>query len=131
MPYLENDSPHIEKLRMLKDIFALYYEYGELDEEPASKFLSEEKSYYTPEQLHQAIDLRFQIRELYFFISLLSAKKQLVLKLRYGLFGHKPHTLQEIGKYMSRSKERIRQTQLQALETLKYFYEKLAKVKKV
>lgn len=42
-----------------------------------------------------------------------------VLKLRHGLGGHRPHTLEEVGDYMGVTRERIRQRESRALEQLR------------
>ncbi len=51
-------------------------------------------------------------------LTLLPAREVLVLKLRYGLSGEKPHSLQEIGRKIGVSRERIRQIEGQAIHRL-------------
>ena len=48
----------------------------------------------------------------------LSHRQAVVLSLRYGLNGQQPHTLDEVGRKMNVTRERIRQIQKQAEETL-------------
>jgi RNA polymerase primary sigma factor len=45
-------------------------------------------------------------------------KEEMVLRLRFGLDGSDPKTLKEIGEMMNLSRERIRQIEAQALDTL-------------
>jgi RNA polymerase primary sigma factor len=49
----------------------------------------------------------------------LTPREQEVLRLRFGLAGHLPHTLEQIGKTLHMTRERARQLELQALEKLR------------
>ncbi len=49
----------------------------------------------------------------------LSPREQEVLRLRFGLNGHEPHTLEQIGKALHMTRERARQLELQSLEKLR------------
>lgn len=49
----------------------------------------------------------------------LTPREQDVLRLRFGLEGNEPHTLEEIGKSLHLTRERARQIELQALEKLR------------
>lgn len=49
----------------------------------------------------------------------LTPREQEVLRLRFGLNGHEPHTLEQIGKELHMTRERARQLELQALEKLR------------
>jgi len=51
-------------------------------------------------------------------LSELSDRKREILKLRYGLEGHEPETLAEIGERFGISRERVRQIEVEALEDL-------------
>lgn len=50
----------------------------------------------------------------------LGKKEQKVLELRFGLHGHEPKTLEEIGLIFDVTRERIRQIEQKALRKLKY-----------
>ena len=52
-------------------------------------------------------------------VSGLDEKERLVLGLRYGLNGDEPRTLQEIGKRMGVTRERVRQIESRAKEKLR------------
>lgn len=52
-------------------------------------------------------------------LSSLPAREALILRLRYGLEGEEPQTLQEIGDRLGLSRERIRQLEKQAMTTLR------------
>ncbi len=49
----------------------------------------------------------------------LSARENTILKLRYGLSGESTHTLEETGKVLGITRERVRQIQERALEKLR------------
>ena len=53
-------------------------------------------------------------------IESLTDREQLVLKLRFGLDGNEPMTLEQVGNIMSCSKERIRQVEAKALRKLRH-----------
>jgi RNA polymerase primary sigma factor len=59
--------------------------------------------------------IQHQIREI---LGELDEKEALVLKLRFGLDDDRPQTLQEIGKKLNLTRERIRQIELKAKRRL-------------
>lgn len=52
-------------------------------------------------------------------LSILTERERLVIKLRYGLESGKPYTLDETGKVLKLTRERIRQIQKKALEKIR------------
>ena len=60
--------------------------------------------------------LREQIREI---LSDLTEREQQVLRLRYGLDDNHSRTLEEVGKQLNVTRERIRQIEAKALRKLK------------
>jgi len=56
----------------------------------------------------------------------LDPRMRLVLRLRYGLDGEREHTLQEIGEVLRLSRERVRQLEEEAVETLRARLRRLA-----
>ena len=52
-------------------------------------------------------------------LSSLMEREQLILKMRYGIDDDIPKTLEEVGKYFSLSRERIRQIELKAIQKMK------------
>jgi len=53
-------------------------------------------------------------------LACLDPREAMVLKLRYGLDGHPPMTLHDIGSYLGVTRERVRQLEGRALRKLKY-----------
>ena len=49
----------------------------------------------------------------------LSEKEAIVIRMRYGLNGEKPKTLQAIGEVLEVSRERVRQVESKALKKLR------------
>lgn len=56
------------------------------------------------EQVSDAIDMQM-VREA---ISILSPKQQMIIKMRYGMDGHEPHTWTQIGRQLNVTREAIR-----------------------
>lgn len=63
-------------------------------------------------KLHADINLAMQI---------LQEKERKILSARYGMDDGKPHTLEEVGKKLKISRERVRQLEKRALEKLKHY----------
>ncbi|WP_277405934.1 sigma factor-like helix-turn-helix DNA-binding protein [Lacrimispora xylanisolvens] len=49
----------------------------------------------------------------------LKPREQIVVNMRFGLNGHMPHTLEEVGDHIGVTRERIRQIEARALRTLR------------
>ena len=60
--------------------------------------------------------------------SKLTPREKLVLELRYGLKGNKSYTLEETGKMLSLTRERIRQIQNNGLNKIKQCIEAEIKI---
>ncbi|HLX89275.1 MAG TPA: RNA polymerase sigma factor RpoD/SigA, partial [Acidimicrobiales bacterium] len=52
-------------------------------------------------------------------LGVLSPREQTVLRLRYGLYGTEPHTLDQAGRILGVSRERVRQIERRAMEQLR------------
>ena len=60
--------------------------------------------------------LKEQIAEI---LGSLSEREQKVIKLRFGIGGGRPHTLEEVGAEFAVTRERIRQIEAKALSKLR------------
>ena len=80
-----------------------------------SEFISDEKS-LTPSQLAAQSLLKNKIKEI---LVDLVPREQEILKLRFGLEDGITHTLEEVGKKFSVTRERIRQIEAKALTKIK------------
>ncbi|MEM1030269.1 MAG: sigma-70 family RNA polymerase sigma factor [Myxococcota bacterium] len=52
-------------------------------------------------------------------LEVLSPREQLIVRMRFGLSGHHPHTLADIGRHLGLTRERIRQLEMRALQKLR------------
>lgn len=73
----------------------------------------------TPSVEEQAMESAMQ-REINRQMECLQPREQTILVLRFGLNGQNPHTLEEVGKKMGVTRERIRQIELKALRKLRH-----------
>ena len=51
-------------------------------------------------------------------VSQLPYRERLILELRYGLSGNRPHTLEEVGRRFGVTRERVRQIETRTLRRL-------------
>jgi RNA polymerase primary sigma factor len=49
----------------------------------------------------------------------LTSREETIIKMRFGLVGGKEHTLEEVGRHFSLTRERIRQIEANALRKLR------------
>jgi RNA polymerase primary sigma factor len=71
----------------------------------------------TPDQLLGRIESLERLREL---VNQLDEREAIVLKLRFGLDGQPPKTLEDVSQLVGRTRERVRQIQNHALARLKH-----------
>jgi len=69
-----------------------------------------------PEQYHQSKNLNGSLDSL---LSELTGKQCEVISRRFGLRGHEMSTLEEVGKEIGLTRERVRQIQVEALKRLR------------
>ena len=50
----------------------------------------------------------------------LTPREAIIMSMRFGLFDGNPHTLDEIGKHLGLTRERIRQLEKQSLSKLRH-----------
>ena len=75
-----------------------------------------DENYVSPEINTQSSMLKMQIKNV---LKELNSKERKIIMHRFGLDGKKPKTLEELGREMGFSKERIRQIEAIALKKLR------------
>ena len=116
---LEIDLPvekihHIQKIS--QDVISLESPLGDKDEDSTlSEFIPDERSLTPAQSATQAL-LRDKIKEI---LVDLTPREQKILKMRFGLEDGITHTLEEVGKVFSVTRERIRQIEAKALTRIK------------
>lgn len=80
----------------------------------------EDKSYRSPEAQTGSNVLKGGVEEL---LSMLSDRERKIIDYRFGINGSKPQTLEQIGKSLGYSKERIRQLEHEALFKIRQMQE--------
>ena len=87
------------------------------DEEVFLSDIIEDDPVYMPEQIVLTQTLQEQVQEL---LNCLSQREKSVLQLRFGLNGHREHSLTEVGKQLGLSHEAVRQVEFRALRKLEH-----------
>lgn len=109
---------HIEKIS--QTVVSLETPIGEDDDKSVrGDFIPDEKN-PTPLQSTSQELLRDQIRKI---LGDLTPREQKVLEMRFGLTDGVTHTLEEVGKVFSVTRERIRQIEAKALEKIRQHHE--------
>lgn len=86
------------------------------DEDSVLGDFVEDEERVSPEDSTAIQLLKEQIAEI---LSTLSEREQKIIKLRFGIGGGRPHTLEEVGAEFSVTRERIRQIEAKALSKLR------------
>jgi len=112
------DKPIEEIQRMLelnKDVTSIDIPLSQETDKPLVEVIADETN-QDPADILQDADLLDQIDK---WMSQLSDKQQEVLSRRYGLRGFDRETLEEVGKAIGLTRERVRQIQFEALRELR------------
>lgn len=78
--------------------------------------LVEDKAEQTPEEAMNLLVQKEEVKEL---LNMLSPREQEVIKMRFGLESGKACTLEEVGKVLHVTRERVRQIEERAMEKLR------------
>ena len=105
-------------MRIKQDIASLDASVGKDgdDEDSVLGDFVEDEDRISPEDSAANQMLKEQLAEI---ISTLSEREQKIIKLRFGIGGGRPHTLEEVGAEFSVTRERIRQIEAKALSKLR------------
>ena len=105
-------------MRIKQDIASLDQSVGRDgdDEDSVLGDFVEDEERDSPEDSAANQILKEQLAEI---ISTLSEREQKIIKLRFGIGGGRPHTLEEVGAEFSVTRERIRQIEAKALSKLR------------
>ncbi len=104
-----------EVFRAIQDPIALQTPIGDEDTE-LEDFIGDKKSpspYIDAERVESSEQLQRVLRTL-------SPKEEKVIKMRFGIGTDRDHTLEEVGKHLSITRERVRQIEAKALRKLKH-----------
>jgi RNA polymerase primary sigma factor len=88
---------------------------GDEEDSTLEEFIKEEKILSPAQQTSQ----KFLVDQIENILKDLSPKEQKILRMRFGLNGEIPHTLEEVGKEFGVTRERIRQIEAKALEKIR------------
>jgi RNA polymerase primary sigma factor len=104
--------------KIKQDIQSLDANIGGSDEDDSSELSNfvEDDSAVKPEEAASDQLLREQVLEV---VNTLSDREQKIIKMRFGLEGGRPHTLEEVGVEFAVTRERIRQIEAKALNRLR------------
>ena len=105
-------------MRIKQDIASLDASIGREgdDEDSVLGDFVEDEERDSPEDSAANQILKEQLSEI---ISTLSSREQKIIRLRFGIGGGKPHTLEEVGNEFRVTRERIRQIEAKALSKLR------------
>jgi len=101
---------------MSKDTLSLESPINDEDTATLGDFVKDEKQ-ENPEDIVCQGMLKDHLKEV---LDTLTEREKMILIYRYGLFGHKPETLEEVGKRFNVTRERVRQIENKALRKLRH-----------
>ena len=103
-------------LKIAKEPISLETPIGEEEDSHLGDFI-EDKSIMIPSDAAVNIDLSDQTKRV---LSTLTPREEKVLRMRFGIGERSDHTLEEVGKDFSVTRERIRQIEAKALRKLRH-----------
>lgn len=106
----------VEIRRISQDPVSLETPIGEEDDSHLGDFLADERT-MGPEEYTDYTMLKEELKEV---LETLTKREEEVLELRFGLYDGTCHTLEEVGKKFSVTRERIRQIEAKALRKLRH-----------
>ncbi len=105
-----------EILRIAQEPASLETPAGKEKDSQLRDFI-EDKDSLAPFEIATRILLKEQIGRL---LDTLSRQEERVLELKYGLSGHRPHTLEEIAKILGQNREKIQEIETRVLRKMRH-----------
>jgi len=103
-------------IKISKEPISLETPVGDSEDACIKDFIENENE-FSPADIVSNSDLKEQVREV---LKTLTPREEKVLKMRFGIDVASEHTLEEVGKDFSVTRERIRQIEVKALRKLKH-----------
>ncbi len=103
-------------IKISKEPISLETPVGDSEDACIKDFIANENE-FSPADIVANSDLKEQVREV---LKTLTPREEKVLKMRFGIDVASEHTLEEVGKDFSVTRERIRQIEVKALRKLKH-----------
>jgi len=103
-------------IKISKEPISLETPVGDSEDAYIKDFIANENE-FSPSDIVANSDLKEQVREV---LKTLTPREEKVLKMRFGIDVASEHTLEEVGKDFSVTRERIRQIEVKALRKLKH-----------
>ncbi len=103
-------------LRVTKEPISLETPIGDDEDSVLSDFI-EDKKILPPEEAAIRMDLAQQTRKV---LATLTPREEKVLRMRFGIGERADHTLEEVGRIFSVTRERIRQIEAKALRKMRH-----------
>jgi RNA polymerase primary sigma factor len=104
-----------EVFRAIQDPIALQTPIGDEDTE-LEDFIGDKNS-PSPYSGAEQIEMSEQIQKI---LKTLTPKEEKVIRMRFGIGADRDHTLEEVGRFLSITRERVRQIEAKALRKLKH-----------
>jgi RNA polymerase sigma factor (sigma-70 family) len=106
-----------ELIDLSRDLVSLDQTVGTDDDASLGDFIADERATGAAEENIEAELMREQLRGV---LDTLEAREAAVVRMRYGLDGGQPKTLDEIGRAFKLSRERIRQIERETMAKLRH-----------
>jgi RNA polymerase primary sigma factor len=103
-------------IKISKEPISLETPVGDSDDAFIKDFIESETD-FSPSEAVSSSDLKKRVREM---LKTLSPREEKVIKMRFGIDVASEHTLEEVGKDFSVTRERIRQIEVKALRKLRH-----------
>lgn len=103
-------------IKISKEPISLETPVGDSEDAYIKDFIENDKE-YSPADTVANVDLKKRVREI---LKTLSPREEKVIKMRFGIDVASEHTLEEVGKDFSVTRERIRQIEVKALRKLRH-----------